>query len=321
MNDQIQSNLRLSGELSGPEVTIKTLTPQNFTQAEAREISSYRAGDIVVTPVAPAGSEITANTLYTVSGINRQDRILTLTSPDGDKLSIELQGSGRSTPKLAVFKSDQQTFITGDQVKFKITDRTHGIFNSAEGTLRSIGKDEVEIQTKDGERLSIPTDSLAAKGMQLAYAATAHDFQGSTVDRVMLGMIAKEQLTTQKSFYVGLSRMRDSIHLITDDLAKLTSQISDQTGERMNALEALAQDRDAAKSEEEKRQNEQTKSERTERDIQPEKADQKPPQKDADRDTKNRTGDDPEKGEQSTFMDKLINTLNLDQKQRDERSR
>lgn len=100
--------------------------------------------------------------------------------------------------------------------------------------------------------LAMPTDSLGAKGMELAYAATAHDFQGSTVDHVLLGMHSQERLTSQKAFYVGLSRMRFETELVTDDREKLAARIASETGDRVNALEALKEERERLVKEEEK---------------------------------------------------------------------
>ena len=49
-------------------------------------------------------------------------------------------------------------------------------------------------------------------------------------------------LTTQKSFYVEISRARDRAGLVTDDAARLRERLEGATGERISALEAVAQD-------------------------------------------------------------------------------
>ena len=153
--------------------------------------------------------------------------------------------------------------------------------------------------------------------MQLAYASTARDFQGSTVDRVLLGMSSTEQLTTQKSFYVALSRMRDTIHLVTDRVDKLASKIADETGERMNALEALAAQRDEAKSDTLTPAKDRDETGQNERDIQVGKPDKKQPEKEP----KDHDQDDKSKDAQMSFADRFIASMTQDQKQRDERSR
>ncbi|MCY4590973.1 MAG: hypothetical protein OXE86_10555 [Alphaproteobacteria bacterium] len=50
-------------------------------------------------------------------------------------------------------------------------------------------------------------------------------------------------LTTQKSFYVEISRARDRAELVTDDRAALKEQLEAATGERIAALEAVEPDK------------------------------------------------------------------------------
>jgi hypothetical protein len=321
VNSEIQSGLKSAGSIGGDEVEIATLVSRTFTQAEAREIGSYRAGDIVVSPVASAKSEMEANVLYRVSGINPSEQRLTLEGPANKKIFLDLSHGSNDARRLAVFEADKQTFVAGDAVKFKITDREHGIFNSAEGRLQRVGKSDFAVKTNDGTELTIPNDSLAARGLQLAYAATAHDIQGSTVDRVLLGMVSSERLVTQKSFYVSLSRMRDTIHLVTDDAGKLSEKITAQTGERMNALEALALQREAQISDDQKQPISDQQADQKERDIQLGKSAKNPSQKPKETDPKSRGEDEPSKDAQTSMIDRLIATMNQDQKQRDERSR
>ena len=71
-----------------------------------------------------------------------------------------------------------------------------------------------------------------------------HAFQGRTVDTVIAAMEANHpHLTTQKSFYVEISRARDRAELVTDDKAALKEQLEAATGERIAALEAVEPER------------------------------------------------------------------------------
>ena len=71
---------------------------------------------------------------------------------------------------------------------------------------------------------------------------SVHAFQGRTVDNVMAAMEARHpHLTTQKSFYVEISRARDRAELVTDDAAELRAQLQAVTGERIAALEGIGE--------------------------------------------------------------------------------
>ncbi|MDE0209848.1 MAG: helicase C-terminal domain-containing protein, partial [Boseongicola sp.] len=73
-----------------------------------------------------------------------------------------------------------------------------------------------------------------------AWASTVHAFQGRTVDNVIAVMEAKHpKLSTQKSFYVEISRARHSAELVTDDAKALRETLEAATGERVSALEGI----------------------------------------------------------------------------------
>ena len=75
-----------------------------------------------------------------------------------------------------------------------------------------------------------------------AWASTVHAFQGRTVDNVIAAMEARHpHLTTQKSFYVEISRARDRAELVTDDAGELRAQLQAATGERIAALEGIGE--------------------------------------------------------------------------------
>ena len=75
-----------------------------------------------------------------------------------------------------------------------------------------------------------------------------HAFQGRTVDNVIAAMEARHpHLTTQKAFYVEISRARDRAELVTDDVKDLRAQLQAVTGERIAALEGIGETAPAAR--------------------------------------------------------------------------
>ena len=83
---------------------------------------------------------------------------------------------------------------------------------------------------------------LQLRHLDHAWASTVHAFQGRTVDRVIAAMEARHpHLTTQKSFYVEISRARDRAELVTDDAAELRERLQEATGERIAALEGIGE--------------------------------------------------------------------------------
>ena len=94
------------------------------------------------------------------------------------------------------------------------------------------------------DKLLIDTSALgvANGGVRGGRRPALHAFQGRTVDRVIAAMEARHpHLTTQKSFYVEISRARDRAELVTDDAKELRAQLEAATGERIAALEGIGE--------------------------------------------------------------------------------
>ena len=69
-----------------------------------------------------------------------------------------------------------------------------------------------------------------------------HAFQGRTVDKVIAAMEARHpHLTTQKAFYVEISRACDRAELVTDDAKEPRAQLQAVTGNRIAALEGIGE--------------------------------------------------------------------------------
>ena len=95
---------------------------------------------------------------------------------------------------------------------------------------------------EDGKTLELGSNDPQLRHLDHAWASTVHAFQGRTVDNVIAAMESRHpHLTTQKSFYVEISRARDRAELVTDDAAELRAQLQAVTGERIAALEGIGE--------------------------------------------------------------------------------
>ena len=100
----------------------------------------------------------------------------------------------------------------------------------------------VSRRLKDGRTLSLRAGDPQLRHVDHAWASTVHAFQRRTVDTVIAAMeVHHPHLTTQKSFYVEISRARDRAELVTDDAQALKERLEAVTGERISALEAIGE--------------------------------------------------------------------------------
>ena len=104
--------------------------------------------------------------------------------------------------------------------------------NSRTAEVASVRGDRVSFRLEDGRALALGRHDPQLRHLDHAWASTVHAFQGRTVDNVIAAMEANHpHLTTQKSFYVEISRARDRAELVTDDRSSLRERLEAATGE------------------------------------------------------------------------------------------
>ena len=92
----------------------------------------------------------------------------------------------------------------------------------------------------DGRTMEFEKDDPQMRHLDHAWASTVHAFQGRTVDNVIAVTEAKHpKLSTQKGFYVEISRARHNAELVTDDAKTLRETLEAATSERVSALEEI----------------------------------------------------------------------------------
>ena len=108
--------------------------------------------------------------------------------------------------------------------------------------MTGVAGGNVTFRLEHGRKLELRAGDPQLRRVDRAWASTVHAFQGRTVDRVIAATEANHpHLTTQKSFYVEISRAHDRTELVTDDVAEIRAQLQAVSGERIAALEGIGE--------------------------------------------------------------------------------
>ena len=130
----------------------------------------------------------------------------------------------------------------GDRIRWTRNDQALGVINSGMAEVLDVHHGRVTLRLEEGGRLMLTPRDPQLGHLDRAWCSTVHAFRGRTVDNVIAAMEAnRPKLTTQKSFYVEISRARDKAELVTDDAAALREQLESVTGERISALEGIGE--------------------------------------------------------------------------------
>ena len=243
INAIIRARLVADGTVRGPALTTERLVSRGYTNAEKSLAAHYRPGDVVAfhRPYQRLGVE--KGDERRVLGANRDDGTVRLEGKDGETVAWEPAKLAARAGGVEVYRSDTIELRAGDRIRWTRNDAGLGLVNSATAEVAGVKDGTVSLRLEDGRTLDLRAGDPQLRHVDRAWASTVHAFQGRTVDHVIAAMEANHpHLTTQKSFYVEISRARHRAELVTDDRAALKERLEAATGERIAALEAVAPD-------------------------------------------------------------------------------
>ena len=209
INAIVRERLVRDGTVAGPAVNAERLVSRGYTNAEKSLAANYAPGDVVAfhRPYKRLGVE--KGEELRIAGIDRAAGVVILTGKDGTAIAWEPGRLAGRTGGVEVYAVDAMELRRGDRVCWTRNDRRHGLVNSGTAEVTAVGETGVAFRLEDGRTLDMRRNDPQLRHIDRAWASTVHAFQGRTVDRVIAAMEAEHpHLTTQKTFYVEISRAR-----------------------------------------------------------------------------------------------------------------
>ena len=240
INAIVRERLVRDGTVHGPATTVERLVSRGYTNAEKTLAANYQPGDTVAfhRPYKRLGVE--KGDELRVAGVDRGTRTVRLEGAEGRSVAWEPNRIAARAGGVEVYRSEEIELRAGDRIRWTRNDAGLGLVNSGTAEVAAVRDGKVTFRLEDGRTLDLTPGDPQLRHLDRAWASTVHAFQGRTVDTVIAAMEANHpHLTTQKSFYVEISRARDRAELVTDDRAALREQLEAATGERIAALEAV----------------------------------------------------------------------------------
>ncbi len=244
INAIVRERLVRDGAVHGPAVTGERLVSRGYTNAEKTLAANYTPGDVVAfhRPYKRLGVE--KGDELRVAGVDHKSHTVNLEGADGGSVAWEPGRLAARAGGVEVYRAEEIELRAGDRIRWTRNDAGLGLVNSGTAEVAAVREGRVTFRLEDGRMLDLAPGDPQLRHVDRAWASTVHAFQGRTVDTVIAAMEANHKhLTTQKSFYVEISRARDKAELVTDDKAALKEQLEAATGERIAALEAVEPER------------------------------------------------------------------------------
>ena len=235
----IRAELTRSGALNGPAVAMQSLANKGLTRAEAHNPMSYERGDMVRFSSDYAEKGVRRGEAYRVEEIDPAKAVIILKSEDGREVDWRLRQWGAG--KVQAFEPQSLELKAGDSIRFTRNDRDAGRINGGRGEVVAVDLParSATIRTPDGKTQILHLDSARDRHIAHAYVDTAFAAQGRTADHVIVHADSRAtNLVDQKSFYVGISRAKETATIFTNDRGKLISAIGERAGQVQTAIDA-----------------------------------------------------------------------------------
>ena len=242
INGHIRERLAREGRIHGPTMRSERLVSKGYTNAEKALAGNYAVGDVVAFHRPYKRIGVDKGDERRVAGVNHKAREVVLEGKDGGTVAWKPEEIGGRRSGSEVYRAEDIELRAGDRIRWTRNDAGLGLVNSRTAEVLSVANARVAFQLEDGKKLELGRNDPQLRHLDHAWASTVHAFQGRTVDNVIAAMEARHpHLTTQKSFYVEISRARDRAELVTDDAAELRAQLQAVAGERIAALEGIGE--------------------------------------------------------------------------------
>ncbi len=235
LTSQVRAELLKSGALGEESTSITTLVSKGLTRAEARDVRSYQPGDVVTFGRAYDDKGIAKRAAGRVEAIDALRNTLEL-SIDGQRIEWAPKQWGT---QIEAFTPVERELRSGDRVQFTRNDYRLGRVNGAGGQVISVdaGRGLAAVKADDGRTHRLRLAEAQDQHIRHGYVQTMYAAQGRTVDRVMIhAESARSNLIDQSSIYVGISRARAEVIVVTDDRGRLMSALSERLGESQASL-------------------------------------------------------------------------------------
>ena len=240
INTAVRAALATEGVLRGRTLRIDRLVGLGMTRAEKADVRNYREGDTVLFNQDMVNFRVKRDEPLTVTGIG-EDRVL-LRHPDGRPRHVVPQ-QGYVRYRLDVYETQPIEIRAGDRIRWTRNDRKRELINGEQSEVVAIGPDRVRFLRTDGRTFSLSHDDTQLRHLDHAWSSTVHGVQGRTADGVIAVLDSGHgSLTDQSTFYVEISRARESAVVLTDNCEQLVEVLEAHTGERATALEAVGED-------------------------------------------------------------------------------
>jgi conjugative relaxase-like TrwC/TraI family protein len=224
INQAVRQELQAVGVLDKEDHSMRVLTPRSeMTGADRAWAARYQTGDVLHYIRGSKELGIERGSYAQVVATNPHENLLTARKQNGEQVTYDpsrLRG-------ISAYREIERDFALGDRLQFTAPNRELGVANRDLGTVERIGTDgQLAVRMDGGKAVTFNANEM--RHFDHGYAVTSHSSQGLTAQRVLVNADTgvHPDLLNSRFGYVSISRASHEATLFTDDINKLSPQLS-----------------------------------------------------------------------------------------------
>lgn len=159
--------------------------------------------------------------IYKIEAVDEKRSRVTLSS-NGKTKTFKPANLKQHKDTIQLHQQDKITLHAKDRVRFTRGGKGRKVNNNDRGTIKSIDEKTVTLILDKGKTLTLPLNAPKLRHMDHLWALTGYSVQGKTENSAIVVMPSHASLlTTLESFYVGMSRHKEKVALVTDNAERL----------------------------------------------------------------------------------------------------
>src|ERR1035438_6228501 len=237
LNVAVRQELKAIGIVAPEDHTFRVLVQrQDMTGAERSWASHYEIDDVVRYTRGSKAIGLEATAYASVVAINPAANQLTVEKANKELATYD----PRRLTGVSVYREIDRQFSVGDRIQFTAPDKSLGVANRDLAVIESIAPDG-QISARLDSNRQVEFDAAEHRHFDHGYAVTSHSSQGLTAERVLVNADTgvHPDLLNSRFGYVSISRASHEATLFTDDITKLSPQLSADVS-KTSALEVSA---------------------------------------------------------------------------------
>ncbi len=240
INQRIQDGLAAEGTVRGEGIHLTVYERVNTTREELRYASTYRPGQTLEVGRGGGQDVGLAAGRYDVDKVHPSGKVDLLDGRRRIRFDPQKLSPTEKRDRLQLSEKKDLHLREGDRVRWTANDKGRGLHNAALARVLTIDASGVTVETAGKERLTLDLGDPMLSRLDLAYSLNMHMAQGITTDKAITVMSSQERnLSNQRLFNVGVTRVRDELTMVVDDKAKLERQLDNNPGNKTSALETV----------------------------------------------------------------------------------